>query len=610
MTGAEMIEIEHKFRPDQAATTLQPYLNPLPRSVIRNNTFVLLDGEWRFDLDPEDRGLRERWHLQHTYSGTTNWPSSIEAHMAEMQGNGNLMARKDEVIAWYERDFEVPQEWLTATSEVQVTFGACGYETRVWLNGRALSTIEGEKVHLGKYTSFSYELPRECLGPVNRLTVRVADTLDPDIPRGKQESHVYKRGGIWYQTISGPVRSIWIEPIDRNRLRSRLGIISIIEERLVEFELTTSIRDPGLYRLRIVVSEVGDDQPLAIKEVEVPLELGEHRYHLAFELPGAKLWSASTPALYQMVAQILCPSGHVSQIEARFGLRNIEARGKWIYLNNERIYLNGILYQPATATFEEMRRHVFAVKELGCNLLRVHIAGIDPRIYELADELGMLVWVEVPSPHRSNPRSRAEHWAELQRLLVHIGSHPSVIILSLYNEDWGAQDIATNEETRTYILHACAYLRLRYPQLLIVDNDGWQHVSIEGRLGSHLLTAHLYQTDIDRWREVLDRLEAGDIENVAVLPLVIGDPFFYGGQVPILVSEWGGFGFSLYGGPEELESRSDRIRAFKRELVSRSIAGDVYTQATSIEEETNGLLDPHTGELFVPPGLLSSGSIE
>jgi hypothetical protein len=351
---------------------------------------------------------------------------------------------------------------------------------------------------------------------------------------------------------------------------------------------------------------VGGTVPLASKEVELPLELGEQRQHVAFELPNAQPWSTARPTLYQVVAQLVSPERHVSQIESRFGLRKIEARGKWVYLNHQRIYLDGILYQPATATYEEMRRHVYAVKELGCNLLRVHIAGIDPRIYELADELGMLVWVEVPSPHQSSPRSRQEHWAELQRMLVHIAAHPSIVILSLYNEDWGAQDIATNPETRAYIAATYAYLRLNYPQFLIVDNDGWQHISTEGRLESQLFTAHLYQTEPARWREVLDRLVAGEIHNVAALPLVVGDPFFYGGQVPILVSEWGGFGFEMYGGPEEPNARAQRIRTFKQELLTRPLAGDVYTQATSIEEENNGLIDPHTGELLVPPGLLSS----
>ena len=612
-----MTNVEFGFtREREEATTLRPYLNPLPRSVVRNNTFLLLDGEWRFDLDPDDRGFAERWYLGREYSGTARWPGSIEAqiaagHAAQEQAAGARPASStpDQVVAWYEREFEVPGEWVRAPeSEVQITFGACGYETRAWLNGVPLRTVEGEEAHVGEYTSFSYELPPEHLAPVNRLTVRVADSLDPDTPRGKQESHVYKRGGIWYQTISGPVRSVWIEPVERNRLRSRLGVVSAIEDRLVEFLVTTRVHDPGRYRLRLVVSARGGDRPLASTEVELLLEAGEARQHLALELPDAEPWGPASPTLFQLVAQLGCPDGHVSQIESRFGMRTVEARGRWFYLNGERVYLDGILYQPSTATFDEMRRHMAGMRELGCNLVRVHIAGIDPRVYELADELGMLLWVEVPSPHQPTARSRANHWDELQRLLVQIGAHPSVVILSLYNEDWGAEDIATNPETREYVARTYAHLRVHYPQFLIVDNDGWQHVSAEGRLQSDLLTVHSYQTDAHRWRDVLDRLVAGDHDGVAARPLAVGDPFYFAGQAPLVVSEWGGFGFAMYGGPEELGTRAERIHAFKRELASRTIAGDVYTQATSVEGESNGLLDPRTGELLVPAGLLASRS--
>jgi hypothetical protein len=170
------------------------------------------------------------------------------------------------------------------------------------------------------------------------------------------------------------------------------------------------------------------------------------------------------------------------------------------------VYLDGILYQPGTAMYDEMRRHMLAMKELGCNLVRAHIAGIDPRIYDLADELGLLLWVEVPSPHSSSERSRQNHHAEVMRMLVIVFTHPSIVILSLYNEDWGAEDIATSLETRAYIARLYNDLRTHYPQVLVVDNDGWHHVSTEGRLESHLLTAHVYTPDIERWREVLDSL--------------------------------------------------------------------------------------------------------
>ncbi len=76
------------------------------------------------------------------------------------------------------------------------------------------------------------------------------------------------------------------------------------------------------------------------------------------------------------------------------------------------------------------------------------------------------------------------------------------------------------------------------------------------------------------------------------------------------MSEWGGFGFVGYGGPNDSADRTDRIRQFKQELRQHAIAGDVYTQATNIEEEQNGLIDFQTGDLYVPKGVLRSEEVK
>ncbi len=582
----------------------------LPRAVNRSESFLLLDGEWRFALDADDRGLSDGWYLGHNYGRTANWPGTVEEHLAEAK-DASQTSWQDTVVVWYEREFAMPPlaELTADKSMFQLTFGACGYETRVWLNGMPLQTIEGEEAHYGEYTSFSYELNAEYLRPVNRLTVRIADSMDADVARGKQESLVYKRGGIWYQTSTGAVRSIWIEAVGRNRLRSRVGIVSMIEDELVRVNLTTRIHDPGQYIIRLQVFSREDDQagPLAESDFPLRLEAGQKQQRVVIEVPGAQLWSPESPTLYRLVAQLIDADGHGSPIETHFGLRKVEARGCCVYLNGRATYLDGILYQPGTATFDEMKRHFEAMQKLGCNLVRVHIAGIDPRIYNLADEMGLLLWVEVPSPHSSTVRSRANHQAELMRMLALMETHPSIIIWSLYNEDWGVQDIATNPETRRYITDMYHYMQIHHPQFLVVDNDGWRHVSSEGRLKSDLFTAHLYTPDPDRWRDMLDRLTRGELEGATAFPMVVGDPFFYRNQVPLVISEWGGFGFANYGGPTEADDRADRIRLFKQELRKRrGIAGDVYTQATNIEDERNGLIDFHTGEITVPAGLLSS----
>jgi beta-galactosidase/beta-glucuronidase len=585
----------------------EDFVNPLPRAVIRPNSFVLLDGTWKFAPDQLDEGLEENWPLNHDYLNTAEWPGSVEDHLNELDEGGEFW--KDKVIVWYEREFNLPvrgeDEDLNCT-QFQLTFGACGYETRVWLNGNLLKTIEGEEIHVGEYTSFSYELDDSLLQPVNRLTVRIVNTMDADLTRGKQESAVYKRGGIWYHTNTGGVRSIWLETVESNRLRSRIGVVSIVEDDLVRFNLTTRIRNPGVYRVKLKIYDLKEESavPIAEDEYELTLEAGQKQQRLVIKIPDAALWSPKAPNLYRLVAQLIDTNGYTSEIDSLFGLRKIESRGASVYLNNEAIYLSGILYQPGIATYEQIKKHMYAMKDLGCNLVRIHIAGVDPRIYNLADKLGLLLWVEVPSPHRSTATSRSNHQAELLRMLALIGTHPSAIIWSLYNEDWGAQDIASNPETRQYITDMYHFMQISNPQFLVVDNDGWQHISYEGRLKSDLLTVHLYTPELEAWRLLLDKMVNGELVGVAAFPLTVGDPFFFRKQVPLIVSEWGGFGFSNYGGPVDDDERTRQILLFKKELKARPIAGDVYTQATNIEEEENGIIDFVTGELKVAKNLL------
>lgn len=120
------------------------FVNPLPRAVVRSNAPVLLDGEWSFSLDVEDKGLVEAWHLGHEYQEKANWPGSIEVHIAAAKGQKAVKAWQDKVVAWYEREFPLPVRVNGNGAEhamLQLTFGACGYETQVWLTGAPLKTV-------------------------------------------------------------------------------------------------------------------------------------------------------------------------------------------------------------------------------------------------------------------------------------------------------------------------------------------------------------------------------------------------------------------------------------------------------------------------------------
>ena len=57
------------------------YRNPLPRTIIRAGTPLLLDGVWQFELDLHARGLEEHWEQGHQYTGEALWPASIESQI-------------------------------------------------------------------------------------------------------------------------------------------------------------------------------------------------------------------------------------------------------------------------------------------------------------------------------------------------------------------------------------------------------------------------------------------------------------------------------------------------------------------------------------------------
>ena len=308
----------------------------IPRAVTRPNQAMLLDDEWLFELDTDDRGLTENWQADHTYTDIAQWPGSVESHLALAKGAVHT-GWHDTVVVWYERTFSLPPMVGSAPGKslFQLTFGACGYETRVWLNGTALKTIEGEMIHYGEYTSFSYELEETDLRAKNRLTVRIADSMDAEIPRGKQELHVYKRGGIWYQTYTGAVRSVWLELVGRNRLRSRVGVVSIVDNNLVRINLTTRIHDPGQYTIRLRVFGPNDPTTLvAESDFSLWLDAGQKQQRLVIEVPNAKLWSPAEPPLYHLVGQLRDETGQGPRVETHFGLRKVEARGSRVYLNN------------------------------------------------------------------------------------------------------------------------------------------------------------------------------------------------------------------------------------------------------------------------------------
>ena len=121
----------------------------------------------------------------------------------------------------------------------------------------------------------------------------------------------------------------------------------------------------------------------------------------AFEIPKPALWSPKTPYLYHCNVAIAFAGAQM--VKQRFGIRSVE----WVEhgpfkLNGERLLLRGTHYHEdhagvaAAVPDDVVRRTLTMIKDMGANFVRLGHYQQAPLVLDLCDELGLLVWEEVP----------------------------------------------------------------------------------------------------------------------------------------------------------------------------------------------------------------------
>src|SRR5215471_18858310 len=147
-------------------------------------------------------------------------------------------------------------------------------------------------------------------------------------------------------------------------------------------------------------AEILDPNGQSVWKESHNLSPGQNQAAFSGTLSKPAPWSPANPALYTLHAWL--SSGDSETY--RFGFRNFETRGGKFYLNGQLVYLRGALdqdfypdsvYTPPSLAYikEEMQQ----AKAMGLNLLRCHIKVPDPRYLQAADEVGILIWYEIPS---------------------------------------------------------------------------------------------------------------------------------------------------------------------------------------------------------------------
>ncbi len=581
-----------------------------------NDNRMSLDGTWDFQVDSGD-GL-DASHIRSWRS--TAVPMPWQAQFEELRHAGG--------VAWYRRQFAIDPGSLGSASAgaAILHFGAVDYQATVWLNGQRV----GE--HEGGYLPFEFDVISLLREGDNELLVRVVDLADDrSRPAGLSFSEVPHGKQSWYGPIGGIWQSVWLELRPRLHI-TQLTVVPSPGDATVAIQVALSGTPPGDYQ--VVFTIIGPDGQTAGRGM---LDQGLAG---AIRLDGApRLWSPESPNLYTVTATLHLDGQAVHSAAKVCGFRTVEARDGRIFLNGEPIYLRGMLdqaYYPETIytppSLEFLEAQARTARALGFNCLRTHIKVEDPRYYDVADRLGLLIWTEIPNWALLTDDSAERGRQTFRGMVARDGHHPSIIAWTLINENWGA-DLTRNPAHRRWLADFTHKAKALDPTRLVIDNSA---CCDNAHAAGDLEDFHHYRAIPDHARQ-WDEWVAGFAgrpdwawypdcahERRADLPLLVSEFGNWGLPDPEAIREggaepwWFETGFDWGGGivyphgvvrrfeacgladlfPSYAEfardSQAHMVRSLHYEIscmrLHDAIAGYVVTEFTDVQWECNGLL--------------------
>jgi beta-galactosidase len=349
--------------------------------------------------------------------------------------------------SWYRKKINLP-----ASKEPHVYrlhFEGVNIAAEVYLNGEKA----GE--HIGGYIGFAVDItPFLRKGEANEILVKADNSIDRNIiPSQKSDFFIY--GGI--------TRDVWLQILPEiyiNRVRVRTPLVSADEAQTeVEVEINNTLADDQIIALRLAVRDP-DDSVVSETKIEKRAQPGASMLNVTLPVvKQPKLWSTDEPNLYTL--RVAIDSKQFSdKTSERFGYRWFEFKKNGPFLlNGQRLLLRGTHRHEDYAGYANAmpdslhRKDMKMIKELGANFVRLAHYPQDPEVYRACDELGLLVWDELPWCRGG---MGGETWKNNTRRLLEEQinqnyNHPSIMLWSVGNEMYWLPDFENGDQPDSLI---------------------------------------------------------------------------------------------------------------------------------------------------------------
>jgi beta-galactosidase/beta-glucuronidase len=536
-----------------------------PRPQLVRGNWQNLNGVWNYAIRPKTENEPA------TYDGAILVPFAVESALSGV----SKTVGKDSIL-WYKNIITIDK--ALKGKQILLHFGAVDWQAEVFVNGKSAGK------HEGGFDPFTFNITSLLKsGTKQEIKVKVWDpTDDGPQPRGKQ---VKKPDGIWYTPVTGIWQTVWLEGV-ANTFISATKQTPDIDKQILSISADVTNAQPGD---QVKISAWDGQTQIDEKTVNA----GETA---VLNIKNQKLWSTTTPFLYDLQVTVLRNNKPVDNIKSYFAMRKIslgaDANGiQRILLNNRFVFQYGPLDQGwwpdglYTAPSEEaMIYDIDKLKEMGFNMIRKHIKVEPARYYNYCDKTGMLLWQDMPSGDLGNKwdnrpgildagteqnrsaESEQYYRKEWDAIINTLYNFPCIVVWVPFNEAWG--------------------------QFKTVEITEWTMKKDPSRLVNSASGGNYYMT--------------GDIVDLHNYPHpAMPAPDVFGKTRAVVLGEFGGLGLPVdkhtwvsgnIWGYQNFKTGEDLFKVYAtftdrlQQLIRLGLSAAVYTQTTDVEGEVNGFM--------------------
>ncbi len=563
-----------------------------------------LSGEWKFAVDPNDKGISEKWFSQSltdnvTLPGSmstngkgdditlyTKWTGQIvdssfykSPEYAKYREPGNIKIpfwlqslKHYQGAAWYQKEVTIPANW--EGQNIELFLERCHWESRLWVDDKEV----GMRNSLG--TPHKYDLT-EVINPGKHILTICIDNRTKEIDPGLNSHSISDHTQTNW---NGMVGQLFLEARPAINIQN-IQVFPDLQNKKITAKITVKNTTGKTTKIKMNLNANGAGTPKS-QANDFDLTIGENLLSIDYPMGGeVKLWNEFHPEIYKLTAILSDPtSGATDTCQTSFGMREFKVVGKQIQINGQPTFLRGTLEcaifpktgYPATTTDEWLR--IFNIcRAHGLNHIRFHSWCPPQAAFAAADQTGFYLQVECSSwANQSTTLGDGKPfdkylYEESERMVQEYGNHPSFCMMVYGNEPGGANQVS-------FLTEFVNFWKNKDSRRIYTSGAGWPNLPVN----DYLSTAN---PRIQGWGEGLKSI--------------------INAEVPRTDYDW-----------------SDRIAAFKQPVVSHEIGqwcvypdfkeiakydGVVRAKNFEIFQET---LKEHGMEQLADSFLLASGKLQ